>query len=228
MPHHTDKIQCFIKTQASATDTFLLAAGACLFSYYSPTPCRSFTFPQQAWTAPAQGRMQWKSEEAMWPASPPRRCAARPSLVQPALSITVIRKHWLQKTWQNSSTLGLRYAWSHHNRWRQAPHIAVQLITKCKRRWCKYLVWVSEGILIHHIARCENSGSRSERIDAALNSSCRDREAQDIRPKVHNLRTDELLRSVHWYCNSPYSRMQKSFYLPSLWGSCYHYHAMWS
>jgi hypothetical protein len=46
----------------------------------------------------------------VWPASALWRCAARPSPAQPALSIIVRSKHWLQISWQNNITL---QSWSH-------------------------------------------------------------------------------------------------------------------
>ena len=59
------------------------------------------------------------------------------------------------------------------------------------------LVWVTERVLIHNVARCENSGGWSQRVDTGLKSTCGDREANSVRPKVYNLHRS-FLRSLQF------------------------------
>ena len=50
-----------------------------------------------------------------------------------------------------------------------------------------HLVLVTKRIFIHHIARCENSGSRSQHVNASLKSSRGDCDLNSNRFKVYDL-----------------------------------------
>jgi hypothetical protein len=50
-----------------------------------------------------------------------------------------------------------------------------------------HLVWVTKRIFIHHIARCENSSSRSQHVNAILKSSRGDCDLSSNRFKIYNL-----------------------------------------
>lgn len=100
-----------------------------------------FTSPLQAWTAPAQGPMQWESEEAAWPASPPQRCAAPSSPAQPALFIIIqCKRIGFRLADQNKQQhMQMPCAWSYHNWRQQALHFCRTFNVNASSDWCDTL-----------------------------------------------------------------------------------------
>jgi hypothetical protein len=96
-----------------------------------------------------------------------------------------------------------------------------QVITnKHKQGGQIYLGWVTEGIFIHHICWCQNSGGWSQSVDTGLESTSGDCQGHSIWPKVYNLHRS-FLKSIQ-VCSFFICRMyaRKLFYLPLLLGSC--------